>query len=291
MLCDFVRFNSQDGLELQGLFYPATSTSVVVFVHELAGNFYANRFVDYFAAELYIAGIAFFTFNNRGHDYVSDFIKTNHQNEYYVQIGAAHEVFEECIPDISAALEFVEKKGYSNIYLCGHSTGALKAAFYQSSTQDQRVKALILLSPSDDIGIQIRNLGENFYPVLKIAEDLIKEGKGRKLMPEDLFNYPLVDAKTYVATFGKESKIGLFRYNLEGFSFPELRKTNCPILVTFGTEREAVMGDIKKIPRILNNLRDYDVRITIELIQGAPHNYLRHEDELAKTVSHWIKQL
>jgi len=287
---EFVRFLTQDGLELQGLFWSSNSKNAVVYVHCLAGNFYDSHFLDYLASELNKNGFDLFTFNNRGHDYISDFTKYENECPINVQIGAAHEVFEDCVFDIRAAIDLVEKRHYSKIYVAGHSTGALKITFYSSSTHDQRLNGLILLSPSDDIGIQRKNLGEKYDSILKIAKNLTQNGKSRELMPSGLFNYPIIDARTYLATFGSDSKIGLFKFHLEGFDFPELRNANCPILVIFGTEREAVAGDVRKAAGLLRKLSSRGVQITVDLVEDAPHNYLNHEKELAGILTGWVKR-
>ena len=68
------RIYTKDGIELFGLLYEPDSKSntVLVHVHGMGGNFYENKFLDAIAETLTSNGIAFFTFNNRGCEFIKD---------------------------------------------------------------------------------------------------------------------------------------------------------------------------------------------------------------------------
>jgi alpha-beta hydrolase superfamily lysophospholipase len=118
------RITAKDGLELQGLlFEPNEKTDkVLIHIHAWIGNFYENKFLDLIAKEAVSNGFAFFTFNNRGAGIITDFIKKNKSELKYVRIGGSLEKFEDCIIDINAAVDFLDRKGYGNMVLEGHST-------------------------------------------------------------------------------------------------------------------------------------------------------------------------
>lgn len=184
---EFVRVFTEDGLELHGLFCPPRITKVkeiaVLHIHGFTGNFYENRFVEHIADRLTKNGFTFLTVNTRGHDYLSDFIKRTDSSLNYVQIGGAHEIFEECIYDIKAWTDFLEGRGYSTVILEGHSAGTLKVVFYLHQTRDEGVKGLVLMSPRDHIGLQRAALKDKYDKAINTAKQMIEHGKSDEFMP------------------------------------------------------------------------------------------------------------
>jgi pimeloyl-ACP methyl ester carboxylesterase len=292
MMGEFTRVITKDGIELHGLYCPVeTDKPVVLHFHGLAGNFYENRFVDSLANALNDRGFGFLTANNRGHDYLSDFIRLTSAGVQWVQIGAAHELFEECVLDIEAWLDFLSSRGHGSIALQGHSSGAAKVVYYLSQKQDSRVKSIILLSPSDDVGLQRQSLGDRFEEALATARGMLSEGRGDQLMPTGYFDYP-IDAKTYLNMFGPETKNGVFDFSSSSRTeFVELAAVQCPILAVLGSVREAVVGDVGEF---LVHLRAYARRsahCATHVVAGAPHNYMDHEDRIAELVTDWVAKL
>lgn len=285
---DFVRVFSKDGLELHGFFCPpknARRKIGVLHIHGLAGNFYENRFIDYVANQTNEKGYAFLTVNTRGHDYISDFIKKTDTGIRYVQIGGAFEIFEECIHDISSWIDFLETRGYNKIILEGHSTGALKVIFYLNQTLDKRIGGLILLSPSDDIGLQKNALKGKYKESLNFANNVILEGKSEELMPARFFEYP-VSPKTYIDMFGPRTKRGIFSLHDPTSKFDALARINCPTLVVYGTVEEAIVDN--KVELALSTFQKTVIKCEAKAIEGAPHNYLNHEKEVATLVTNWL---
>jgi len=149
------RIQTKDYLELHGLLHqPDKKTkTVLAHVHGMAGNFYENKWLDSVAEILTKNGIAFCPFNNRGNGHITTFVKRVGKKISYPRIGNAYEKFEDCLIDIKAHIDFLEKQGFTNIHLSGHSLGAPKIAYYTAKTKDKRLKSVILLSPSDMLGL------------------------------------------------------------------------------------------------------------------------------------------
>ena len=154
MKTSFHRIYTEDGLKLHGFLYePDKRTSTVLAqVHGMGGSFYQPHFLDALAETLSKNNIAFSPFNNRGSGLLTNFRKSN-KNVEIVRLGTSREKFEDCLLDIKAHLDFLEKQGFSNIHLCGHSLGTCKVIYYLAKTQDKRVNSVILLSPSDMLGV------------------------------------------------------------------------------------------------------------------------------------------
>ena len=289
---EFCRVITPDGLELQGLLVcpgGRAGTRTVIHVHGLAGNFYENRFIDNVAAAVVDRGVNFLTVNTRGRDYLSDFIweKADGATEYK-QIGGIHEIFEQSVLDIRAWVEFLASRGSEGIILEGHSHGALKVTYYNHTVHDPRVEGLILLSPSDDFGRQRTRLDDRFDGALGVATRLIEEGKGSALMPEEYFHYP-VSAATYADIFRPGSHLGMFNIlRTDRDKFAELADIAVPVLAVVGTVEEEFVGApgdyLKGIRRLSTSAASFESSI----IDGAPHNYLHFEAQVAKRIGGWI---
>jgi alpha-beta hydrolase superfamily lysophospholipase len=281
------RFSTSDGIELHGVIHsPDKPTDVAVLqIHGMVGNFYKARFLDYLALELTSTGYAFAAFNNRGCEYISNFLKTNRQDEESIRKGTAYERFEECTIDIRAAIDLLEKKGYRKIILSGHSMGCSKAVYYQAFSADNRIKALILISPTDMIDHARRQT--NFAKLLSIAEQQIKEGKGDAMLPERFWGYYDLSAGTFANYFGKDTKLKIFNVLDKGESI--LSNIELPILAVIGDMDRIVIKspeeDMLSLKSLSTRCRSFDYR----LIKGAAHSYFGHEMELAEIVGSWVE--
>jgi pimeloyl-ACP methyl ester carboxylesterase len=289
----FVRWFTDDGLELQGLLCQPMGHALgkgILHLHGLAGNFYENRFIDWVGDAVTKRGYTFLTVNTRGHDYVADFLKRTDHELCSVQIGGAHETFEESEADIAAWLDFLEAQGCSDVALQGHSFGALKAVYYQSRRQDRRVTAMILASPPDMIGLQKAAHQNQFGAFLDLARARVDANQGRELMPTNaLEGYP-IDAETYLDFFGPQARTGIFDFHAPD-DFQELASLAVPILAFFGTVNEAVVGDIPKCLQLIKANARKSTLCDTAVVEGAPHNYLGYERQVAHMIANWVGKL
>lgn len=291
MTGEIVRTLTQDGLELQGLLVkPETDDKGIglLHIHGLAGNFYENRFIDAIADSVGKKGFWFLTVSTRGRDYISDFLCfLPDGRKEYVQVGSVHEMFEDCLEDIDAWIRFFQGRGIERIILEGHSHGAVKVTYYFCRKSNEALCGLILLSPSDDFGLQRKRLGENFDQALSLAKDMISRGEARSLMPSRYFDYP-VSAATYYDIFRSDSPLKIFNLSrTDREDFFELATIKIPVLTVLGTENEAFIAPadqyLREIERSIGG-SDFEARI----IEGAPHNYLDYEDDVASTICDWL---
>jgi hypothetical protein len=177
----------------------------------------------------------------------------------------------------------------NRVILQGHSHGALKVTHYLHKKADPGITGLILLSPSDDFGCQRVRVGERFDEAIEMARAMVDAGKGRDLIPEGYFHYP-VSASTYLDIFDEGSKLKSFNLSrTDTAAFEELESVPVPVLALVGSVDEAFMdapetylaqirAEMKKAPSF-----------TGHVIQGAPHNYLDFEEEVADRIRTWLE--
>jgi alpha-beta hydrolase superfamily lysophospholipase len=292
---ELVRTFTEDGLELHGLFCSPVDREAngmaLLHVPGFTGNFYEEKIVDYIAERVTKRGCAFLAVNTRGHDYLSGFIRKTDSGITYVQIGGAYEIFEECIFDVKAWIDFLQGRGYSRVILEGESLGTLKTVFYEHQTQDERVRGVVLISPVDHIGLQRMATGGKYDEAINIARQMIEHGKSDELMPRvycPLWRFS-ISAKSYINAFGPNTKSGIFNFHDPNARFEELSTIKCPMLATYGTIREAVVDNkVEEALSIIKRRAKSSKRCDTAIIRDAPHNYLGREEELSETIGNWI---
>jgi pimeloyl-ACP methyl ester carboxylesterase len=282
-----VRITTEDNLELHGiLFEPKKeTTNALIHVHGWVGNFYENKFIDYIAKEVVAKGISFLTFNNRGSGIVTDLIKRGKDKTEYVRIGGCLENFEDCTLDIRAAINLLDKRGYKKIILEGHSLGCQKITYYKYKTQDKRVKALVELAPVDDVGYSKRALGSRYEESLRVAKEMIENGKGNEPVPKWMEFYPLLSAKRFLDIADSKTSGGrVFDYSGE---LEEIKDADCPILAVFGSKDDYEVKAGEMLEVLKKSVKNCDVR----LVRNANHGFIDFEPKLAKIVGDWIKKI
>ena len=291
---EFCRFRTSDGLELQGLYVPAGDASangVVLHVHGLDGNFYENRFIEAVAAVYNRHGLDFLTFNNRGHDYISDILveETAGGSATYRQAGGMYEVLRDCIADIAAAAGFARERGCRRVLLEGHSHGALKVLHYLVRARDPAVSGLVLMSPSDDFA-QVRvRYGDRFAEGRATAGRMVEAGRGAELMPEGFYPYP-TSARTFHDLFGADSIALAFNLaRTDRDRFPELGLVSVPVLLLVGTVEEAFTGTAQAFVAAVGAELGRAKSFSPAVIEGAPHNYFGYESEVAAALDRWLE--
>lgn len=282
----FLRFNSVDGLELCGcLFVPQEKTrKAIVHVHGLSGNFFENRMISFLSDAYRKINIAFASFNTRGYGYVTELLK---QNGDFINSGSAYEIFEECIYDIEGIILELQKLGYNEFVLEGHSYGCNKVIYAYSKLKEKyNITDIVLLAPCD-IYAEFKKEKPEIDNVISTAEILINEGSGDEIInPTDL---PMVfSAKTLVNNY-KPGKIGdIFRYR-EGFYQDDILKSiNIPALIVIGKEDECVFTT--PFSKVDNFLKTNIKNCQIYYIENANHQYNNGEEELTNIVINYFKQ-
>lgn len=289
MKTTFLRQITDDKLILQGLLHqPDKPTkNLILHIHGMSGNFYENRFLDAMASVFTANNWAFLTPNTRGHDSIAD-IPIAGNIEKYARKGNAFEKFEECVLDIKCWIDFAEKKGFTNIVLQGHSLGCSKVVYYMYKTQDKRVKKLILASHADMVGYGLR--WKYYEEMMTLSKKLIKEGKGKELLPKVLDDWYYLSADTMLDFHTPGNPIDVFNtYDTKAPS-RALESIKIPTLALMGDNHDSYLTKTPQeslafVKSKTKNCPVFDIRI----VRGAPHSYFKHEKEVAGIIINWVK--
>jgi len=292
MKTSFKRIQTTDGLELVGLLYePEVKTEkILVHVHGMQGNFYENRFLDAISEKLTSKGIAFFTFNNRGCEVIKDLTQTVDGKKKFTRIGNAYEKFEECILDIDAAVTSASTWGFSNIHLSGHSLGCPKVVYYLSETKDTRINSVLLLSPSDMVGLVKAN-PERYAMDIKEAHEMVAAGKGEEFMGRQVWDEYPISAASYLSLFAEDGKVALLNFHNHEDTLPALSNIEAAIFVTLGRKDDCLVVPIEETLERITKAAKKSRRVETKILGDANHGYIGDEQNLADAIYEWISSL
>ncbi|MCL4791906.1 MAG: alpha/beta hydrolase [Gammaproteobacteria bacterium] len=221
-LAELVRIFTPDRNLLHGLLWePAgQARALVLYVPGLTGTFCSPQDMGSFAKPVVGAGYALLAINLR----------------VAGPPGLPYSRFEDCVPDLDAALKFATARGHERIVLLGDSLGGPRSCYFWQERRPAQVCALVLMAsiPSPYEEAQQRwNEAERmrFDTHLGKMRGMISAGKG-----QELEFYPdfqprrgiALSAATWVNTFGTpaECNASTLKY---------LPQVTVPVLVLHGS--------------------------------------------------------
>ena len=286
---ELVRAWTEDELQLQGLYCRPREVNALpatLHIHGASSNFYRSQFLDPLADALTLRGYSFLSANTRGHDIINNVYAKDPTASR--RMGVAFEVFEDCLLDLRAWLDFLEAQGHEQAILLGHSFGALKVAFYQSEDADERVKALIFMSPADQ-GFWLEAMGTDMERGLAWASDMVAQGRGEELLSGPLLPYPM-SAATMHSLF-VSGKSDIFRFGRPDEPWKTIAKLSCPILALMGTVAEYTVPGPEEAMTILKSKALSSPRCDTVVLEGAPHNYRGFEAQVTEVILNWLEDI
>lgn len=292
-----------DGVELMGLvsarLVSGDPPAVIAFIPGQYDNAYQNRLGHALAAAADAAGIGCLLTNTRGRD------SFGYERRYrdkgggfrWDLLGSSFERVAEAGYDLAAWLSLVEDLAPdAPIVLVGHSHGAIKVANHlidAAARNDDRIAAVALLSPSDDIGDQRVTLRDRYEEALAWATERVDRGEPRALMPA--WAYPSrMSAGTYQEAFGPGSPLRTFAFHdpARATLADPASIWRQPTLVLFGAE-DVATGPLSSAEAAATMAEWFAVggRLDTLVVEGANHEYEGHEDSVARSVVEWVSQL
>ncbi|MDG6989490.1 MAG: alpha/beta fold hydrolase [Nitrososphaerota archaeon] len=289
---ELIQFEASDGLILTGFLakskYP--NETVVVHVHGFGGNFASFSSLFRIYGRALKQGFSLFTINTRGAGLKTRFRSDNKS----FTIGSSNEVFEDCVKDISGAILAVKRLGFERVILSGHSTGCQKVTYYQSLTQNESVKGLILLAPTDDYNANKKDLGVKFDAAASLAKSMVALGMGHQPMPEET-GVHFMSAMRFNSVANLENP----EANIFNYEAPKLNiysKVEVPVLAVFGGQEQYRTKPVKQYIQKL--YKDGNYRYTLEhinvstftgkIVAGAGHGFTGKASTLSKIIGKWI---
>jgi pimeloyl-ACP methyl ester carboxylesterase len=270
------------------LFEPRRRSSrVAVFLHGTGGSSVFTSGRTNLLAEAFTAsGLAYFPFDNRGAHIVRRF---GHD-----LAGSAFEKIRDCVFDIDGALRELRARGYRDVTLIGHSTGANKIAVYDSLKPRNRVQRYVLLGGGDDTGLLYEQLGaRRFAAALVRARAMIAARRGDELVPRALSPLPMSWRSFYdMANPNGDYNVFPFLEAMRNIRlsrrprFRHLRGIRKPTLMLYG-ENDEYCSDVPHCVSLLAEIAAPKTELAI--LAEADHGFSGFEAELAQVIVGWME--
>lgn len=286
-----LRFDAADGAPLAGLlFEPRRRTDrAVIFLHGTGGaSVFESKRTNALAVAFAREGLAYFAFNNRGAHLVRRLGRDLG--------GMAFEKIRDCIFDIDGAVSELWSRGYRDLTLVGHSTGANKVAVYDSVKRRNRVKRYVLLAGGDDTGMLYDQLGpRRFQAALLKARAMIRDRRGAELVPRALSSLPMSWRSFYdMANPNGDYNVFPFLEVMRDVRlsrrprFRHVRGIRKPALFVYGENDEYLYGDVPRCVSILAEALGPRPNAEIVVMAEADHGFGGREEELAELIARWM---
>lgn len=279
-----VRFEATDGVALAGLLYQPhrASKRAVIWLHGGGGaSVFESRRTNLLAAIFIERGMAFFPFNNRGSGIVR-----RAGNDLG---GAAFERIRDCVADIDGAIRELWRRGYRDITLAGHSTGANKIAVYDHYKPRNRAKRYVLIAGGDDTGLLYKQLGARRFRALLMkakamqrSDELAPRIAGQTMMSWRAF-YDVANPNGDYNVFPFYERMTGTKLSRRPFRF--LHAIRKPSLYIYGDRDEYSFDDV---PRCVSILAEHiNDRSEIVIMRDADHGFSGREEELGSLIGEW----
>ena len=285
-LCRLLTFEATDRVVLHGLLYePERRTRrAAVWLHGTGGaSVFDTSRTNRLARELVSRGIAFFPFNNRG----AHVLKRLRKGETRIEAGSAHEVLRECVFDINGAARELRRRGYRELYLIGHSTGANKIAVYDHYTKRKAFKKYVFLAGGDDTGLLYDQLGRRRF------ESLLRRARERRGSHE-MSPMPMLSWRALYDVINPNGDYNVFPFLevMRGVRlsrrprFRYIRAVRKPSLAIYGENDEFCYGDVPRCAAIL--AENAGANFEIVVMADADHGFSGREAELGTMIAEWL---
>ena len=289
---------TEDDLRLSGIHYLPSDGSrniCVLLIHGMSGNILENYFAHVLGEKLAGSNIGFLYGHNRGYNHVNDIVTSKiKKNGGYKskRIGATYERFKESVYDVDAWIKKVKELGYKEIILAGHSLGCNKVIYYYDQKKPKNIKAVILLSPPDMVGLfEKPEYQPNHWELLEEAKKNIKEGNSRKLVSGMIWDWYQLSSQTYVDQTENGGPGDNLPIRRNPNRFEQLESIDVPILGIMGEHDDIAIRSLNEDMELVATKAVNAPEFTKKFIKKGNHTYDSVEDDLAKEVLKWIKEL
>ena len=196
--------------------------------------------------------------------------------------GSAFETVSKCLRDIPAWIQLLQDRGFRQVFLVGHSLGAIKSVYTVCHQSECQPAGVVAMSPPR-LSYQAFMNGPDqplFFEAMDQAQKAVQKAQFTTLL-RVRFPFPLlISAASYVDKYGPDEN-----YNLLKFA----HRLSCPTLFTYG-QLELRDGGVAfaGLPEALQALKYEEERPEWVTVEGADHMYKDRYDVISQLVVQWI---
>ncbi|MFZ2887351.1 MAG: alpha/beta fold hydrolase [Minisyncoccia bacterium] len=271
---------------LNGLWFgPKKASRAIVIVHGMFSSAFSLRGV---VDALVDSQTAVLTFNNRGHDAVTEVKQNVGTKRKYHRAGTTHELFTDGADDIQGAINIARKAGVKEIYLAGHSTGCQKSVYWAHKNKGNGIKGIILLAPLSDYACEkATDKNGRMKKAVQLAKKVIKAKKPHEFMPLWASPSMLLDAQRYLSLYTPDSVEEIFSYSQLNKKPKIYQSVKLPILALFADKDEYAERPAEKMVEwFARNTGSKYFRAGI--VPKVGHSFRGAEKRVAQLIKQWI---
>lgn len=253
----------------------------VIITNGTGGNIFENRFLRVIGEELEKHEISYICAHNSGAFQMIDL-----PSEKGNRSGLTFEIFDNCVEDLQAYVDFAKRQGYKKIVLGGHSYGCNKVVYYLYKTQCRNIDKFILISPTDT---QERTDGENLSitKIYDIALEYGKQGKLDEIIPVMYDNYNFYTARSFLDAIENKNHQNLPVYNNKN-GFDQLKSVKIKGLFVMGEKDAFAKGNTQKHLEIIKKHSGNNQNI-IKVIKDTGHTFRNRENILSDAIIKFVE--
>lgn len=254
----------------------------VIITNGTCGNIFENKFLRDVGELLEKNGESFIYAHNSGAFHRIDMQTKNGQ-----PLGNTYDLFDNCLDDLQAYINFVKEQGYKHIILGGHSYGANKVIYYLSKNQDEKIDKYILISPTDTLNLK-ESEQLSVDKLMPIALKYEKENKLDELLPFAFDNYNLYTARAFLDFVNNLNAKNLPIYSKNG-NFNQLKQINQVGLFVMGQNDGYAFGNTLKHLQTINE-NSKNKNNVIEVIENCGHTFKNKSQDLSMAILKFIRE-
>lgn len=267
---------------LYGCWYGENYSDVcVIITNGTGGNIFENKFLQVLGDELEKEKISYICAHNSGAFQIIDLPSKNKTRS-----GLTFELFDNCLQDLQAYVDFAKSKGYKKIFLGGHSYGSNKVVYYLYKTKCKDIDGYILISPTDT---QHKKESERLSDekFVKLCNDL-SSLNSNEIIPALYDGYNFFTASSFKDWLNNPHHRNLPVYQ-DVKDFKQLKSIKIKGLFVMGESDSFAKKDTyNHLKTILDNSTNNQNRIKV--IPNARHTFKGKEIELSNAIIEFVKE-
>jgi pimeloyl-ACP methyl ester carboxylesterase len=253
----------------------------VIITNGTCGNIFENKFLQVVGEELEKNKISFIYAHNSGAFHRMDSAKNGNP------IGNTYDLFDNCLEDLQAYVDFAKGCGFKHIILGGHSYGANKVVYYLSQNQKEKIDKYILISPTDTSRLKDHEQ-KSAEELMPIALKLKKEGRLDDIMPTFFDDYNYYTARAFLDFIENKHAKNLPVYSKNG-DWKQLKNIKQMGLFVMGEKDGYAFGNtLKHLEIMKSNTKSKDA--AIKVVENCGHTFRGKEKQLAKVILDFVKE-
>lgn len=281
---EFIILNTSDGCFFPGLIQHTDkeTKSIIIFIHGSGGNFFKSNYYEDMFEDFNYYGYDFMICNNRGSEQFFRLHRNNAGINETIKAGNIYENFDECIYDISAAVNYAKDNGYNDIILIGQSLGTLKVQYYCEQIGD--INKLILLSPVDMVSRFRSRVLEQYDELINKSKKLVEKGEPYEMVTNEF------SAIKVASTMAIGSKADLFKLEEDRDISKPLNYKGFVSIIAGSSEHVYKGWDMNYVENKLRQ-RFRNAKVQFYVVPNSTHDYHEHEKQVSKLIIDSIKNM